>query len=70
MTTETFIDYWDAVDAAMQQHFGLDTGSAGIRTEVIADGSDGGWAPGDFAFWCGVNYELAMLCELGACGAP
>jgi hypothetical protein len=37
MKPETFIDYWNAVDAAMQKHFGLDTGSAGIRAEVIAD---------------------------------
>jgi hypothetical protein len=66
MTTETFIDYWNAVDAAMQKHFGLDTGTASIRAEVIASGYDGGWTPEDFAFWCGVNYDLAMLCERGA----
>jgi hypothetical protein len=64
--TDSFIDYWDAVDAAMLEHFGADTGSAGIRVEVISDGYDGGWTPEDFAFWCGVNFELAMLCERGA----
>ncbi len=61
MTNETFIDYWNAVDAAMQEHFGLDTGTAGIRAKVIADGYEYGWNPEDFAFWCGVNYDLAMI---------
>ena len=65
MKTQSFIDYWDAVEDAMQHHFCLHTGRAGISAEVIANAQDGGWTPEDFAFWCGVNYELTMLCELG-----
>lgn len=39
MTTEepiSFIDYWDAVDAAMLKFFGIDTGDAGIEADRIA----------------------------------
>jgi hypothetical protein len=61
MTTEAFIDYWNAVDAAMQKHFGLDTGTTGVRARLIADSQDAGWSPEDFAFWCGENYNLTMI---------
>ncbi len=65
MTTEAFIDYWNAVDTAMQKHFGLDTGTADIGAGLIADGHEHGWSPEDFAFWCGEKYGWAMLCEPG-----
>jgi hypothetical protein len=59
-TNESFIDYWNAVDAAMQDHFGTDTGRAAIGAALIADSQDAGWSPEDFAFWCGENYRLTM----------
>jgi hypothetical protein len=63
--TNSFIDYWDAVDAAMLEHFGRDTGAAGIGARLISDGHEHGWSPEDLAFWCGENYGWTMLCERG-----
>jgi hypothetical protein len=64
MNSRSFTDYGNAV-AAMQKHFGLDTGSAHIRLEVIADGFEGDWSPEKFAFGCDENNRVTMLCELG-----
>jgi hypothetical protein len=61
MNNQSLIDYWNAVDAALQEHFGTDTADAGIGIRRIADACEAGWAPEDFAFWCGVNYDLQML---------
>ncbi len=60
MSTRPFIDYWNAVDAALQKHFGTDTGSAGVGAGWISQGYDHGWSPEDLAFWCGENYGLTM----------
>lgn len=59
--TQAFIDYWNAVDAAMQKHFGLDTYAANIGARLIADAQDHGWSPEHFAFWCGENYSLPIV---------
>ena len=58
MTHNSFIEYWNAVDAALQEHFATDTGVAVIGARVISDGYEHGWSPDDFAFWCGENYSL------------
>ncbi len=65
MTNNSFIDYWDAVDAAMVRHFGTHTGAAGIGAGTVSDGFEHGWSPDDFAFWCGENYGWTMLCVRG-----
>jgi hypothetical protein len=66
MTTEEpipFIDYWDAVDAAMLKFFGIDTGDAGIEADRIAQ--EGGDTPEDFAIWFGEKYGLRLKAEWG-----
>jgi hypothetical protein len=59
--TNSFIDYWDAVDAAMLRHFGTDTAAAGIGAGTVSEGYDYGRAPEDLAFWCGVKFSLSTI---------
>jgi cysteinyl-tRNA synthetase len=66
MTTEepiSFIDYWDAVDAAMLKFFGIDTGDAGIGADRIAAAQEEGDTPEDFALWFGEKYGLKTIAE-------
>jgi hypothetical protein len=68
MTAEepiSFIDYWDAVDAAMLKFFGIDTFDAGIEADRIASAQEEGDTPDDFALWFGEKYGLTLLCEWG-----
>ena len=68
MTTEepiSFIDYWDAVDAALLKFFGIDTGDAGIEPDLIAAVQEEGDTPEDFALWFGEKYGLTLLSECG-----
>jgi hypothetical protein len=60
-----FIDYWDAVDAAMTKFFGIDTGDAGIEADRIAAAQEEGDTPEDFALWFGEKYGLTLLSEWG-----
>ena len=62
---QSFIDYWDAVDVAMTDLFGIATGAAGIGVRCISDAQDTGWTPEDFACWCGENYSLTPLSSRG-----
>jgi len=65
MTTEEpipFIDYWDAVDAAMLKFFGID---AGIEADRIAHAQEDGDTPEDFALWFGEKYGLTVKTEWG-----
>ncbi len=62
---QPFIDYWNAVDAAMKKLFGIDTGDAGISAELIASAQDEGDTPEDFALWWGEKYGLTLLSEFG-----
>jgi len=66
-TTEPvpFIDYWDALDAAMLKFFGIDTGAAGIEADLIAAAQEDGDAPEDFALWFGEKYGLTLISEWG-----
>jgi hypothetical protein len=66
MTTEEpipFIDYWDAVDAAMLKFFGIDTSDAGIEADRIAHAQEDGDTPEDFALWFGEKYCLTLKAE-------
>jgi len=68
MTAEepiSFIDYWDAVDAALLKFFGIDTGDAGIEADRIAAAQEEGDTPEDFALWFGEKYGLTLLSEWG-----
>jgi len=64
--TETmpFIDYWDAVDAALKKHFGIDTVDAGIEPDLIASAQEECQTPEDFALWYGEKYGLTLKSEL------
>jgi hypothetical protein len=66
MTAEepiSFIDYWDALDAAMLKFFGIDTADAGIEADRIAQAQEGGDSPQDFALWFGEKYDLTLLSQ-------
>jgi hypothetical protein len=56
-----FIEYWEAVDAAMLKFFGIDSGDAGIEPDVIASAQDEGETPEEFARWFGNKYNLTYL---------
>jgi hypothetical protein len=69
MTTDEptpFIDYWDAVDAAMLKFFAIDTGDTGIEADLIASAQEEGRTPEDFALWFGEKYGLRTVAELKA----
>jgi hypothetical protein len=60
-----FIDYWDALDAALLKFFGIDTCDAGIEADLIAAAQDEGDTPEDFALWFGEKYGLILISERG-----
>jgi len=60
----SFIDYWNAVDAALLEFFGIDTSDAGIEPVLIAGAQEEGQAPRDFAKWFGEKYDLTFLVDL------
>ena len=57
----SFMDYWEAVDAAMLKCFGIDTGDAGIDAELIASAQEEGQTPEEFARWYGAKYDLTYI---------
>jgi hypothetical protein len=65
MTDEptSFIEYWDAVDAALLKFFGIDTGDAGIDPDLIASAQEEGQSPEDFARWFGDKRDLTTLAD-------
>jgi hypothetical protein len=65
---ESFMDYWNAVDAALMQRFGIDTSDAGIEPDVLAGAQEEGQTPEDFALWFGEKYGLKTLSEFKATG--
>ena len=62
----SFMDYWEAVDAAMLKIFAIDTGDAGIEADLIAAAQEEGQTPEDFALWFGEKYGLKLLSEIRA----
>ena len=60
-----FIDYWNAVDAAMLKLFGIDTHDAGIEADRIATAQEENITPEAFALWFGEKYGLRLLSEFG-----
>jgi hypothetical protein len=63
MTDLSFIDYWNAVDAALEKFFGLHSGAAGVAPYLIAIAQEEGDDPEQFALWFGEKYGLARLAE-------
>ena len=61
MQHEAFIDYWDALDAAMVRLFGIDTGDAGIEADQIAAAQEAGETPQAYALSFGGKYGLVLL---------
>jgi len=57
---QPFIDYWDAVDAAMVKFFGVDTMETAIEADEIAAAQDAGDKPEDFALSWGKLYGLRL----------
>ena len=64
MTDLSFIDYWNAVDAALQKLFGIHSGDAGIPPYRIAIAQEDGDTPEQFALWFGEKYGLTRLAEV------
>ena len=62
---QPFMDYWNAVDAAMLKLFGIHTGDAGIEADRIAVAQEEGDTPEDFALWWGEKYGLTLISERG-----
>jgi hypothetical protein len=56
-----FIEYWEAVDAAMMKFFGIDTSDAGIDADLIASAQEECQTPEDFARSYGTKYDLTYL---------
>ena len=63
-----FIDYWDAVDAALLKFFGIDTNDAGIEPDLIASAQEECTSPEDFALWFGEKRGLTLKSEFGGWG--
>jgi len=56
-----FMDYWEAIDAAMLKFFGIDTSDAGIEPDIVASAQEECQTPEDFARWYGEKYDLKYL---------
>jgi hypothetical protein len=65
---ESFMDYWNEVDAALMQLFGIDTSDAGIEPDEMAGALEEAQPPVDFALWFGEKYGLTTLSEFKATG--
>jgi hypothetical protein len=65
---QSFVDYWNEVDAAMTKLFGIDTGDAGIEPDLLAAVQEEGQTPEDFALWFGEKYGLKMRSEFRMTG--
>jgi hypothetical protein len=61
--SKPFIEYWQAVDAAMLKFFGMDTSDAGIDADLIASAQEECQTPEDFARWYGGKHDLTYLDE-------
>jgi hypothetical protein len=64
---ESFMDYWNAVDAAMLRLFGIDTYDAGIEPEDIAAAQEACQSADDYAQWFGEKYDLTPRSEWNWC---
>lgn len=58
-----FMDYWNAVDAALRKFFGIDTADTGLTAERIAEAQEEGSTPEELARWYGEKYDLNYLDE-------
>lgn len=58
-----FIEYWEAVDAAMLKFFGIDTSDAGTDADLIARAQEECQTPEEFARWYGDKYDLTYIDE-------
>jgi hypothetical protein len=63
---QSFMDYWNEVDAVMMKLFGIDTGDAGIEPDRLAGAQEEGQTPEDFALWFGEKYGLKLRSEFKA----
>jgi len=63
---KSFIEYWEAIDAAMLKFFGIDTSDAGIDAALIASAQEECQTPQDFARWYGDKYDLIYLDDWNA----
>ena len=63
---QSFMDYWNEVDAALMKHFGIDTGDAAIEPNMLTGAQEEGQTPKDFALWFGEKYGLKTLSEFTA----
>jgi hypothetical protein len=57
----SFMQYWEAVDAAMLKLFGIDTSDAGIDAALIAGAQEQFQTPEEFAQWYGEKHDLTYL---------
>ena len=64
--TVSFLDYWNAVDAAMPKLFSIDTCDASIDAKAIASAQDEVSTPDEFARWCGDKYVLDYVNDIKA----
>lgn len=58
LEAQSFIDYWDAVDAAMLASKGIDTSDTGIEPDLLADAQDAGITPAEFLRWIGISQPV------------
>ncbi len=56
-----FMEYWEAVDAAMLKLFGIDTGDAGIDAALIAGAQEECQTPEDFVRRFGEKHDLTSI---------
>lgn len=66
MTEQSFIDYWNAVDAALMKLYGIDTGDTGMEPDMIAGCQEEGQDPENVAMAYGEKYGLTPLSEARA----
>jgi hypothetical protein len=50
---QSFIGYWNAVDAALLRFFGLDSSDSTMDADQIAEAQEQGWTPEQLARWYG-----------------
>ena len=62
-----FIDYLNAVDALLEERYGITTNDMGVET--LASSQEDGWTPEETVEWLENKYDLDRI-DTGPCGGP
>jgi hypothetical protein len=58
MTDQSFIDYVNATERLLEDHYALTLSDAGIELDELARAQEDGWTPAVFVDWFARKHDL------------